>query len=587
MTTAEYDVVVVGASLGGVAAALAAAHGACTVCLVEPGSWAGGQMTVQGVCRPDDTGAVNTISGTRTYRTFRNRCRDYYRKNYKLSALGASAPVFNAGAPYMADQMNFSVSPKLGDTVLKHMLAEASSLHPRFGWTVVRANLQNDVVADLTVSGPGEEEITLTAKYFLDATDLGDLLPMVLPEDEYVIGAESHADTQEPLNVGVDEPRPTWMQPITYCIALVHLDPGKKHPIVPKPASYDTVFAEQRYSLADGNINKVFANDPWTLNMWNYRRYIWARNFNDPAMRYDRSMINTRSNDYQGSSIPYDPALDEETLAKAREASLGYLYWLQTACPRDEDPSKLGYPELQPDADAFDTKDGIAPTPYIRESRRIRALKRVVAQDIMRKNGALRAVNYPDSCGIGYYSYMDVHELAGAVPPMPQSGAPILPFQIPAAALVSRRISNFLAACKNIGTTHYTSGAYRLHPIEWNAGESAGALAAFCVRAKASPKSVVQSADLLKRYQHDLVDAGISIYWWTDVYDGNPLYKATQMVGIWEVMNAQDSKLRFNPNDPLTDPERTRIEGKFGAKLPSGPLSRGHAATWLLTSGHT
>jgi hypothetical protein len=120
---------------------------------------------------------------------------------------------------------------------------------------------------------------------------------MVLPEDEYVVGAESHADTQEPLNVAVDEPRPTWMQPITYCIALVHLDPGKNYPIVPKPPSYDTMFAKQRYSLADGNINNIFANDPWTLNMWSYRRYIWARNFNDPAMRYDRSIINTRSND--------------------------------------------------------------------------------------------------------------------------------------------------------------------------------------------------------------------------------------------------------------------------------------------------
>jgi|HubBroStandDraft_6_1064221.scaffolds.fasta_scaffold268732_2 hypothetical protein len=141
----------------------------------------------------------------------------------------------------------------------------------------------------------------------------------------------------------------------------------------------------------------------------------------------------------------------------------------------------------------------------------------------MKKDGVLRAVNYPDSCGIGYYPYMDVHELDGVDPKMEGSQTDILPFQIPASALVSRRISNFLAACKNIGTTHYTSGAYRLHPIEWNAGESAGALAVFCVRAKTSPKSVVQAADLLKRYQHDLVDAGISIYWWTDVYDGNPL----------------------------------------------------------------
>jgi hypothetical protein len=51
-----------------------------------------------------------------------------------------------------------------------------------------------------------------------------------------------------------------------------------------------------------------------------------------------------------------------------------------------------------------------------------------------------------------------------------------------------------------------------------------------------------------------LVDAGVSICWWTGVYDGNPLYKATQMVGIREVMNAQDSKMHFNPNDLLTNP---------------------------------
>ena len=34
-------------------------------------------------------------------------------------------------------------------------------------------------------------------------------------------------------------------------------------------------------------------------------------------------------------------------------------------------------------------------------------------------------------------------------------------------------------ACKNIGTTHITNGCYRLHPVEWNIGEAAGALAAF------------------------------------------------------------------------------------------------------------
>ncbi|MGG2474547.1 FAD-dependent oxidoreductase, partial [Rhizobium sp. BR5] len=34
---------------------------------------------------------------------------------------------------------------------------------------------------------------------------------------------------------------------------------------------------------------------------------------------------------------------------------------------------------------------------------------------------------------------------------------------------------------KNIGTTHITNGCYRLHPVEWNIGEVAGMLAAYCL----------------------------------------------------------------------------------------------------------
>jgi len=30
-------------------------------------------------------------------------------------------------------------------------------------------------------------------------------------------------------------------------------------------------------------------------------------------------------------------------------------------------------------------------------------------------------------------------------------------------------------ACKNIGTTRITNGAYRVHTVEWSIGEAAGA----------------------------------------------------------------------------------------------------------------
>jgi hypothetical protein len=43
-------------------------------------------------------------------------------------------------------------------------------------------------------------------------------------------------------------------------------------------------------------------------------------------------------------------------------------------------------------------------------------------------------------------------------------------------ALIPIRMENLLPAAKNIGTTHITNGCYRMHPVEWNIGEAAGAL---------------------------------------------------------------------------------------------------------------
>lgn len=55
-----------------------------------------------------------------------------------------------------------------------------------------------------------------------------------------------------------------------------------------------------------------------------------------------------------------------------------------------------------------------------------------------------------------------------------------LPFQIPLGALILLRVRNVLPANGNLGTTHITNGPYRLHPVEWNIGEAAGAVAAWC-----------------------------------------------------------------------------------------------------------
>jgi hypothetical protein len=65
--------------------------------------------------------------------------------------------------------------------------------------------------------------------------------------------------------------------------------------------------------------------------------------------------------------------------------------------------------------------------------------------------------------------------------------------------------------CKNLGTTHITNGCYRLHPIEWNIGEAAGALAAYALDERVAPAAVRERADLLRKFQRRLLGEGIPL----------------------------------------------------------------------------
>jgi hypothetical protein len=88
-----------------------------------------------------------------------------------------------------------------------------------------------------------------------------------------------------------------------------------------------------------------------------------------------------------------------------------------------------------------------------------------------------------------------------------------MPFQIPLGALIPVRMDNLIPANKNIGTTHITNGCYRLHPVEWNIGESAGLLAAFAINKKVSPRALRENRVLLEEFQNMIRSQGIETHW--------------------------------------------------------------------------
>jgi hypothetical protein len=80
-------------------------------------------------------------------------------------------------------------------------------------------------------------------------------------------------------------------------------------------------------------------------------------------------------------------------------------------------------------------------------------------------------------------------------------------------ALLPVRVENLLPACKNLGTTHITNGCYRLHPVEWNIGEAAGALAAHCLTHGLAPRQVRNNPRHLADFQRLLQTMGFELAW--------------------------------------------------------------------------
>ena len=125
----------------------------------------------------------------------------------------------------------------------------------------------------------------------------------------------------------------------------------------------------------------------------------------------------------------------------------------------------------------------------------------------MRKSD--QAEVFADSVGIGCYR-IDLHPAAGGSNYVDVGS---LPFQIPLGALLPKRVENLLPACKNLGTTHVTNGCYRLHPVEWNIGEAAGALAAQAVKTKRTPRGIRGNARALADFQNGLRSQGFELAW--------------------------------------------------------------------------
>ena len=522
------DVLVVGGGLGGVAAALAALRAGRRVVLTEEFDWLGGQLTSQAV-PPDEHSWVEQFGVTASYRALRDGIRAYYRRNYPLTAAARAWRDLNPGAGHVSRLCH---EPRVAVAVIDEMLAPyrgAGRLTVLQPYVMKEADVAGDRVRAVTLRHRDSgAEVVVRAPYLLDATETGAALP--LTGTEYVTGFESQLDTGEPSAPA--EAQPANMQAVSVCFAVDHVDGDRT---IDRPARYD-FWRDYRPAFWGGPLLSFTAPDPRTLergdrafapnpdddpllvdadqrraagdsNLWTFRRIAARRLFTPGAYESDICLVNWPMIDYFESPVIDVPDAAQH-FAAARELSKSVLYWLQTEAPRPD--GGTGFPGLRLRGDVTGSPDGLAQAPYIREARRIRAEYTVVEQDLaLTVRGDKGAVDYHDTVGVGMYR-IDLHPSTGGDHYLDVGCSP---FQIPLGALIPLRLENLIPAGKSIGTTHITNGAYRLHPVEWNVGEVAGALAAFCLDRATTPRAVRNTSALLADFQARLDRDGVERHW--------------------------------------------------------------------------
>lgn len=522
----QTDILIAGGGLGGVAAALAALRLGKRVIITEETDWLGGQLTAQAV-PPDEHRWIEESGCTASYRNLREGIRQYYRQHYPLTQKAQTNPHLNPG---MGGVSRLCHEPRVALAVLESMLAPyraSRQVEVLLQHRPVSAEYEGDTVRTLTIQNDVTGEHTLIhTPYILDATELGDILS--LANIEHVIGAESQAQTGE-LHALQGDAQPLDQQAISWCFAIDYL-PDEDHTIT-RPEDYTywqqyqadfwpapqlgwidcdpITLATRHRPIFDGDSDREHGRD-----FWHYRRILYRKYYPEGRFPSDITLVNWPQIDYWlGPLLGVSEEEKQKNLRAARQLSLSMLYWMQTEAPRLD--GGTGYPGLRLRNDIVGTSDGLAKYVYIREGRRIQAEFTVLEQHVgveARATTGLPAGSeiFSDSIGVGCYR-IDLHPSTALRNYVDVSS---YPFQVPLGALIPVRVDNVLPANKNLGVTHITNGCYRLHPVEWNIGEAAGALAAYCLEKNLKPRQVRNTPAHLEDFQRMLSQTlGFQLAW--------------------------------------------------------------------------
>ena len=602
----SYDLVVVGAGTGGCAAAIQASRSGLRVALLEESNVVGGQIVGAAVSTMDDLGL--TRSGI--YDEFITRVRRHY------SALGVDTNICLWGADTIA------VEPSVAGDILTRMMREGLSVDIYLRTEVKAAEKDGDRLLSLSarVHKPnGYEDITFSAANFIEATEYGDLLPLV--GARYRIGSSLSPAVDMSANV----------QDITYVAVVRKYRDGLPENLRMKadPPEYEKYADKFRRIIAkDGS--SWPGTYPFNISVHNAYRALpdpdnRSKIIGDDASTWElitKTCINW-ANDYPGRggskpglSVRYieDRAYRREVEREAMKKTLAFIRYMQ---------SELGMTDWSVDttqgyggyfSNGWEESNDPAlnsefapllrhfpPFPYVREGRRAVGTNTLKQSDIARDKLKGRAERLCTS-GVALGEYpVDVHgshldrymerDLGESEETFPRTweGRTGV-FQVPFEVMLPERVDGLILAEKNISVSRMVNGAIRLQPITMHTGQAAGAIAALSVKSGRRARDVEAVS-----VQRALIDSGcwIAPDICEDVTRDGRYWGGVQMASLSGALGnrAKISRTQFGVYMPIRRNElgqllKTSFPGRL-IILPDGDMNvtRSEFAECLISAG--
>lgn len=249
---------------------------------------------------------------------------------------------------------------------------------------------------------------------------------------------------------------------------------------------WGAVFLSLNY---EGQVRRTGAG-AWGRSGWGFGELVRGYSPSDPARYALRGLNLARQDD--GSLLVNalllfgvegaDPLSLERARAEAAQEALRVVAFL-----REKDPLVFGTARLS----------GVAPALYVRESRHLKALYRLRAEEV------LLGRTFPDAVALGGYPLDGQAYYPGETPYL--LGTPA-PYGVPFRTLVPRELKNLLVVSQAAGFDSAAAFSARVAPLQMALGEAAGVAAALLRKA---PQAGLLKAPLADFHQLALSPAGM------------------------------------------------------------------------------